>query len=145
MVKWSKFWQFWRVPVPRDAIRYKNLNLLPEDCTCPNILAISFFYQNLSCLRYEGLNKDLVSHTQQEKCCIWKISFLELSHLQQVTFWKKKIIAKTLQQIHPSNSRFRLLYQKNVLAQGLFKITKILTIEYAKIFHFMITPHLHIP
>ena len=67
MGQWSRFWQVRRVPVLRDAICYKKLNLLLEWCICPKVLVINFFFHNLTCLRYEDF-KDLVSHRQQKKC-----------------------------------------------------------------------------
>ena len=87
------------VPVAWDGIWYKNWNLLLEGCICLNVLAINFFFCNLTCWRFECF-KDLVSHTQQNKiCCLWDTNFVELSYLQQVKLWKKKIVAKTFGQI----------------------------------------------
>ena len=50
---------------------------------------------------------------------------------------KEKIIAKTLGQTHPFNSRFKFYIKQHALAQELFKVTKILTIvPYATNFSF---------
>ena len=51
----------------RNAISYQILNLLLEACICSNVLAINFFFHNLTCQRYEVF-KYLVSYTQHNKC-----------------------------------------------------------------------------
>ena len=108
MGQWSRFWQFWRVFVPRDSIRCKNLNLLLELCLCPMLfLAINFFFHNLTCWRYEGF-KNLISHTQQKKC-MGHVFFRDFIS-SAIKFWKKFIV-KTLGQIYPFNNSFKVLYQ----------------------------------
>ena len=41
--------------------------------------------------------------------CVWYVFRLKHSCLQQVKLSKKKFVAKTLGQIHPSNNRFKFL------------------------------------
>ena len=80
-------------------------------------------------------------------CCLWNTYFLELSYLQQVKLWNKKFIAKTLGYIHPFDSRFKFLYQFNMLwHRDSSKFPKSWPLPYTQqIFHLPIIPNLHTP
>ena len=76
-----------------------------------------------------------------------KTCSLKPSYLQQFKLWKKKFIAKTLGQIHPSNNRFKFLYQIPSLGTGTLQYWQYLdhyTIS-KKMFHLPIILNLHIP
>ena len=62
-------------------------------------------------------------------CCVWDTKSLKAYHktqLQQVKISKKKFVAKTLEQIQPSNNKFTFSYQ--IASFGTQTLAKILTI-----------------
>ena len=100
----------------------------------PQFLAINFFFHELAYWRYEGF-KYSVPHTQQKKN--------ELSDLQQVKSWRRKIIDKTMGKIHPFNSRFKFLYQ--IICLGTVTSNSWPLCHTQQIFHLPIIENLHTP
>ena len=61
--KMVKIWQLWRVPVSRNTILYKNLNLLLKGCICPNVLVKLSYLQQVKFWKKKNYYQNIEGNT----------------------------------------------------------------------------------
>lgn len=69
-----------------------------------------------------------VSNAKYFPCCVWDTYLLIYLHLVQLVTSRQTIITKTLGQTNSSNFNCQIFFKQLPLSQGLFKVTKLLTI-----------------
>ena len=107
----------------------------------------------LFCLRFSenGCYRFSVPYAPEEMYCVRDTCFLELSYLQQIKLWKKKFVAKLLEQAHPFHSKVKFLYQITCFGNMLWqrnssKMSKSRPLSHLQqMFHFPAIPNLHKP